>query len=117
MALTGAGSVLAYVVGDAERGAALLDRALALNPNDALAWLFRGWTFVWLGDSEKAIDRFMRAMRLSPLDPSLIQVSPEWRTRTFTLRDTTRPLLGPRKHFESAQVALRRPALRRRLTR
>jgi TolB-like protein len=63
VALTGAGSVLAYVVGDAEGGAALLDRALALNPNDALAWLFRGWTFVWLGDSEKAIDRFTQAMR------------------------------------------------------
>jgi TolB-like protein/tetratricopeptide (TPR) repeat protein len=73
VALTGAGSALAYVVGDAEGGAALLDRALALNPNDALAWLFSGWTFVWLGDSEKAIDRFMQAMRLSPLDPSLIQ--------------------------------------------
>ena len=73
VALTGAGSALAYIVGDAEGGAALLDRALALNPNDALAWLFRGWTFVWLGDPEKAIDRFMQAMRLSPLDPSLIQ--------------------------------------------
>jgi hypothetical protein len=33
VALTGAGSVLAYVVGDAEGGAALLDRALALNPS------------------------------------------------------------------------------------
>jgi TolB-like protein/tetratricopeptide (TPR) repeat protein len=73
VALTGAGSALAYVVGDVEGGAALLDRALALNPNDALAWLLRGCTFVWLGDSERAIDRFMQAMRLSPLDPSLIQ--------------------------------------------
>jgi TolB-like protein/Tfp pilus assembly protein PilF len=71
VALTGAGNVLAYVVGDAERGAALLDRALALNPNNALAWLNSGWTWVWIGDSEKAIERLMQAIRLSPLDPSL----------------------------------------------
>ena len=72
VALTGAGYALAYVVGDAEGGAALLDRALALNPNDALAWVSSGWTLVWLGDLERAIDRFVQAMRLSPLDPSLV---------------------------------------------
>ena len=71
VALAGAGHVLAYVVGDAEGGAALLDRALALNPNYASAWVNSGWTLVWLGDSDKAIERIMEAMRLSPLDPSL----------------------------------------------
>ena len=47
VALGGAGMALAYVVGDLDDGAALIDRALALNPNFAWAWLFSGWIKVW----------------------------------------------------------------------
>jgi tetratricopeptide (TPR) repeat protein len=32
---------------------------------------FRCWVKIWLGEPEAAIERFARAMRLSPLDPSL----------------------------------------------
>jgi TolB-like protein/class 3 adenylate cyclase len=71
VALVSAGWGLAYVVGDARAGAALLDRALRLNPNYAQGWQFRAWTFVWLGDSEAAIEHATKAMRLSPLDPTL----------------------------------------------
>jgi len=71
VASAAAGYALAYVVGDAEGGAAMLDRALALNPNHAIAWLFSGWAFIWRGNTEEAIERLMHAMRLSPLDPSL----------------------------------------------
>jgi adenylate cyclase len=117
VALTGTGSALAYVVGGVEGGAALLARALALNPNDALAWFLRGWTFVWLGDSEKAIDRVMQAMRLSPLDPSLIQSLSGMAHAHFHAERYEEAIFWARKHFESAQVALRRPALQRRLTR
>jgi hypothetical protein len=31
---------------------------------------FGGWVKNWLGEPEAAIERFARAMRLSPLDPS-----------------------------------------------
>ena len=57
LALAAAGWALAYVVGDAEGGAALLDRALALNPNHALAWLCSGWALVWRGSTDEAIER------------------------------------------------------------
>ena len=38
-------------------------------PNLAEAWSFGGWVKLWLGEPETAIERFARAMRLSPLDP------------------------------------------------
>jgi tetratricopeptide (TPR) repeat protein len=58
-----------YVVRDLEVGAALIDRALVLNSNSAEAWLYGGWVKTFLGEPEPAIERFARAMRLSPLDP------------------------------------------------
>jgi TolB-like protein/class 3 adenylate cyclase len=69
LALCSAGMALAYVVCDLEGGAALVDRALVLNPNLAWAGLFSGWVNVWLGNPEVAIERLARAMRQSPLDP------------------------------------------------
>jgi tetratricopeptide (TPR) repeat protein len=50
----------------------LLDRAIVLNPNLALAWHQGGWSKICLGEPEQAIERFSRAMRLSPLDPLLL---------------------------------------------
>jgi TolB-like protein/Tfp pilus assembly protein PilF len=69
VALAMGGFTLAYVSGEVEDGAAFTDRALALNPNLAAAWLLSGWLTLYLGDPEVAIERMTRAMRLSPLDP------------------------------------------------
>ena len=69
IALAASGWALAYVVRDLEVGAALIDRALVLNSNLAEAWFYGGWVKNWLGEPEAAIERFARAMRLSPLDP------------------------------------------------
>ncbi len=67
--LSAAGFALAYVVGDLDDGAAYIDRALALNPNLAVAWLDSGSARLWLGEPDLAIEHLARAMRLSPLDP------------------------------------------------
>ena len=48
---------------------AALDRALALNPNAAHAWLFRGNIHTWRIQPEAAIEAVERARRLSPFDP------------------------------------------------
>ena len=56
LALCTAGFVLAYVAGDLDNGADLIDRALALNPNLAWGWLFSGWVKIWLGDPEVAFE-------------------------------------------------------------
>jgi tetratricopeptide (TPR) repeat protein len=69
MAHAASGWALAHVVRDLEAGAGLIDRALVLNSNLAEAWFYGGWVKNWLGEPEPAIERFARAMRLSPLDP------------------------------------------------
>ena len=63
-----AGLALAQVVGELNEGAALIERALALNPNLAGSWNMGGWVRLWLNQPDAAIDHFARAMRLSPLD-------------------------------------------------
>lgn len=69
MALAASGWALAHVVRDLEAGAGLIDRALVLNSNLAEAWFYGGWVKNYLGEPEAAIERFARAMRLSPFDP------------------------------------------------
>ena len=69
LALSDAAQALAYVAGEIDEGTALIERALALNPNLALAWNFGGWIKIFRGEPEVAIERFARAMRLNPLDP------------------------------------------------
>jgi adenylate cyclase len=70
MALTDSGWALVFVACDLEMGAALIDSALALNSNLALAWTCGGWAKLWLGEPDAAIERFERAMRLNPIGPT-----------------------------------------------
>jgi len=49
--------------------AAALDRALALNPNAAHAWMGRGHIHALRNQPEAAIEAIERARRLSPFDP------------------------------------------------
>ena len=49
--------------------AAALDRALALNPNAAHAWLARGNIHALRNQPEATIEATERARRLSPFDP------------------------------------------------
>ncbi len=74
VAICTAGIALAYVVGDLDNGDAMIERALVLNPNWAWAWLFSGWSKVWLGEPEIAIERVARAMRMSPQDPQFFNM-------------------------------------------
>jgi adenylate cyclase len=78
VALANAGMALAYVVSDLDGAAAFTDRALALDSNSAVAWWVSGWTKVFLGKPEVALECAARAMRLSPQDPA-----------TYTMQATT----------------------------
>jgi TolB-like protein len=71
IALCSSGVAFAQVFEDLATGTALIDRALALNPNLAAAWHVSGWVRVKLRQPELAIEHFGRAMRLNPLDPFL----------------------------------------------
>jgi adenylate cyclase len=67
-ALTLSAWALAYSGGELRAASSVIDRALALNSNLAEAWHCSGWIKNWLGQREVAIERFARAMRLSPFD-------------------------------------------------
>ena len=62
-------------------------RALALNPNLAWAWYCDGWMNVWLGKPDIGIERFGRAMELSPQDPMMFQIQTAMAHAHFTAGD------------------------------
>jgi TolB-like protein/Tfp pilus assembly protein PilF len=75
VALAFGGRALSFLVGEFDDAVALTDRALALNPNLAIAWFASG--MVWVvrgGEPDRAIEHLARAMRLSPLDPFMFQM-------------------------------------------
>jgi TolB-like protein/class 3 adenylate cyclase/tetratricopeptide (TPR) repeat protein len=71
VALCYAGYALVHAVYELESGAAIIERATTINPHLAIAWQLSGTVQAFLGRSEIAIEHTSRAMRLSPLDPSL----------------------------------------------
>jgi TolB-like protein/class 3 adenylate cyclase/tetratricopeptide (TPR) repeat protein len=71
-ALARSGHILAYLGREYDRGASMIDQAVALNPNLWIAWSCRGFVALMCGDPERAIESFDRIIRLSPLDSSRI---------------------------------------------
>lgn len=67
--LATAGHVLTYIGHEYERGEAMVEQAVALNPNLAIAWYSRGFVCLMCDEAERAIESFERMIRLSPLDP------------------------------------------------
>jgi TolB-like protein len=69
IALSGAGFALADMCEDPRGGAACVDKALALNPSLASAWLYSAWIRASMGEAPVALEHIARARRLSPHDP------------------------------------------------
>jgi len=63
--------VLTAIGYEVELADSLLEEAIRLNPNGMLGWLGGGWAKLYLGHHRTAIDYFHRALRLSPLAPSI----------------------------------------------
>ena len=70
-ALSVAGLVTAWFIGDYETAIDFVDRAVATNPNFRGAWNIRGWVYQVAGQYEEAIRSFESGIRVSPLDPQL----------------------------------------------
>ena len=70
LALTMLGNAHTNFLRDLEGADALYDRALAINPNESLAWLQKGNCLSFRGDGTAALAHTERAAQLSPLDPS-----------------------------------------------
>ena len=71
VALYMGGYALAFIAREFDDAAAFMDRALAVNPNLARAWMFSAWLRVWRGEPDLALEHAARAVRLSPLDTSM----------------------------------------------
>lgn len=69
LALSIGGLVHAYLRKDMKTAGEYYDTALAANPSEALAWLFRSVRSAWVGDGADAESSALRALRLSPIDP------------------------------------------------
>jgi len=69
LALAVKGHVLAYLVRDYHGAMPLLDQAIAVGPNNAIAWLLNGFNCGYLGFGARAVLCAERSLRLSPFDP------------------------------------------------
>jgi TolB-like protein/tetratricopeptide (TPR) repeat protein len=69
VALCWAGHAHAYFFNDLGRALLLIDRALELDVNLAIAWQRSGWVRAYAGDPDGAIASLNKAMRLNPLEP------------------------------------------------
>jgi TolB-like protein/class 3 adenylate cyclase len=100
--LARSGHVLTYLGHEYDRGASMVDQAVALNPNLASAWNSRGWVLLMCGEAERAIESFERMIRLSPLDPSRIGA---WNGSSFASFQLGRYEEGRASAMKSIQFA------------
>jgi adenylate cyclase len=91
------GHVLTYIGHEYDRGASMVEQAVTLNPNLAVAWYSRGWVTLMCGEPERAIESFDRMIRLSPLD----------RLRTSALNGSSFALYQLSRYDEGCAVAMK----------
>jgi adenylate cyclase len=108
--LANAALALAYFGEDIGAMIALVDRALALNPNFARGWHVSGVPRHWAGQPDIAIEHLEAALRLSPrarIGTSLIQMAP----RISTLGASTRPCRSCSSPSRTIRASHRRIAI------
>lgn len=69
LALTMMGLVRGFVMADLDEADRHYARALALNPNEALAWLYTGTLRAWQGRGPEGYVAAQKALSLAPHDP------------------------------------------------
>jgi adenylate cyclase len=69
--LSNAARITAYLDADYETAIDYCARAVACNPNESVAWLFKGGVHRFAGQYEEAIRSYERGIRVSPLSPFL----------------------------------------------
>jgi TolB-like protein/class 3 adenylate cyclase len=69
LSLARCGHVLTYLGYEYDRGSTMVEQAVFLNPNLAMAWYSLGWVALMCDEPARAIESFERMLRLSPLDP------------------------------------------------
>jgi adenylate cyclase len=109
-ALSRAAQFFSLVLKDVGTGEAIVDQAVAVNPNLADAWRIRGWISVFLGQHETALEQLNYTMRLNPLDPQIhfvesglayanfflrrFEIALSWATKSLARQNNHGPTLG-----------------------
>jgi adenylate cyclase len=68
LALARSAQILGLTAQEYEEADAMIEHAAILNPNHAVVWFAGGFVSINCGDGERALERFNRVLRLSPLD-------------------------------------------------
>jgi TolB-like protein/class 3 adenylate cyclase len=100
-ALARSAHVLTYLGHEYDRGMSMVEQAVALNPNLAVAWYGRGWVSLMCGEAERSIESFDRMIRLSPLDGLRVSA---WNGSSFALHQLHRYEEGCAVAMKSIQV-------------
>jgi TolB-like protein len=74
IALARGGLAMAYLGGAHREGLAHVERALALNPNYALAMRLAGYISWYMGEHERSLVYFEQARCFSPVDPTVAEL-------------------------------------------
>ena len=97
-------TVAGHVRGALERrlpeALSLHDRALALNPNLAMAWALSGFAQLWAGNFDQAEERLERYRKLSPADPFAFQYDVGFSLLAFARGDFERAAEHGRAVYE-----------------
>ncbi|WP_426434465.1 adenylate/guanylate cyclase domain-containing protein [Bradyrhizobium genosp. P] len=101
--LARSGHVLTYLGREYDRGASMVEEAVALNPNLAVAWYSRGWVTMMCGEADSSIESFDRMIRLSPLDPLRVSA---WNGSSFAFFSLRRYEDGCLSATKSIQVVV-----------
>jgi hypothetical protein len=98
-----AGFCISHFGGDVEQSRLIVERALALNGNSAHGIGHSGWIQAYVGCYRTAVERFERAMRLSPVDPifSLAVYAP----RISFWMSSRRRHVGAGKHYHTTRIS------------
>jgi TolB-like protein/Tfp pilus assembly protein PilF len=77
LVLARSGHTLVFL-GQYDRGASMVEQAVALNPNLAVAWACRGWVSLMCGQADRSVESFENLIRLSPFDSYTFLTGISW---------------------------------------
>jgi adenylate cyclase len=102
----------AFISHDAAAAVEIVDRAVALNPNSAIAWSYRGFVYLYAGIADEALRSYEHTLRLSPLDPmrpsliAMVSMSYLGLGRFEEALDVARKSIGKNPSFLPAYLSL-----------
>jgi adenylate cyclase len=99
-ALAAGGYALAFLGGELEEGMRAIERAVDLNPNNAMALGHAGWVRNYLGQPRDAVTALERSIRLSPRDPTLFRAQAALACAHLFLGDLEEAILWGRRAVE-----------------